>query len=389
MSFSVYNNDIVLCSGENIVAYNIEKNEENILTLPKLNNLQENNTHNNEEIEAFHTLMSVNFSSDGEYLSVCTNRKQLCLYRRNELEIISNRCLVRAASKVCFTKSNDIVVADKSGDAYLFSTSKPMENGKLLLGHLSMLLDILVTLDEKYIITADRDEKIRVSKYPNCYNISAYCLGHKKYVNNIVELPHEREILISCGGDGQFIFWNFKSGKEVYRFPFEHNLQTTDLKKFENLLEEMNVEESIVHLPVKQMQIDKIDNLTSIISISFFCCTTVFIYSVKGTKDTNLTMNYKQGITIEEEPLDCLLYKNRLWILTNTKLDVYKLKDGTFFKDDEVMGKICKLNTMWEKLRSDSRDKTLFPILYKRKFDNVQEYQEKKKCRLNEKQSLD
>lgn len=134
MSFSVYNNDIVLCSGENIVAYNIEKNEENILTLPKLNNLQENNTHNNEEIEAFHTLMSVNFSSDGEYLSVCTNRKQLCLYRRNELEIISNRCLVRAASKVCFTKSNDIVVADKSGDAYLFSTSKPMENGKLLLG---------------------------------------------------------------------------------------------------------------------------------------------------------------------------------------------------------------------------------------------------------------
>ena len=32
------------------------------------------------------------------------------------------------------------------------------------LGHLSMLLDLQISLDSKYVITADRDEKIRVSR---------------------------------------------------------------------------------------------------------------------------------------------------------------------------------------------------------------------------------
>lgn len=256
------------------------------------------------------------------------------------------------------------------------------------LGHLSMLLDILVTSDEKYVITADRDEKIRVSKYPNSYNISAYCLGHKKFVNNIAEVPHDKEILISCGGDGQFIFWNYKTGKELYRFPFKQTLQDGDTIKLEKLLVDSNVDESIINLPVKQMQISKIDNLTSIIVISFFCCTNAFVYHLKGTA-TDLTINYLEAIDIEEEPLECFLNENRLWILTNKNLEVYELRDNHFSRDEEMMENIHKLNESWRKLRSDSCDKTLFPILYKRKFDNVQEYQDRKKCRLNEKQLLE
>lgn len=385
MSFSIFETDIALCSGENVVIYNIQDNKETIITLPKLNSLQESSTHNNEDIEAFHALTSVNFSNDGDYLSICTNRKQLCLYKRKNLEIVSNRTLVRAASKVRFTKSNDIVVADKSGDAYLFSTTKPLEKGTLLLGHLSMLLDILVTSDEKYVITADRDEKIRVSKFPNSYNIESYCLGHNKFVNNIAEVPHDQEILVSCGGDGTFIFWDYKSGKELHRFPFKEGLQDGDIEKLQRLLEDSNVDEPLIDLPVKQMQISKLDSLTSIILISFFCCKSVFIYNVKGEKGTDLTVSHFQSIVLEEEPLECLLKENRLWILTNEKLAVYELRDNSFFKDDEMMQKLEKLNQSWKKLRSDASDKTLFPILYKRKFDNVQEYQERKKSRLIEK----
>jgi tRNA (guanine-N(7)-)-methyltransferase subunit TRM82 len=40
----------------------------------------------------------------------------------------------------------------------------------------------MLSHDKKYLITSDRDEKIRVTSYPDTYNIQAFCLGHTKYV---------------------------------------------------------------------------------------------------------------------------------------------------------------------------------------------------------------
>jgi tRNA (guanine-N(7)-)-methyltransferase subunit TRM82 len=52
--------------------------------------------------------------------------------------------------------------------------------GHLILGHTSMLTTFTLTPDERYIITADRDEHIRVSWYPQGFNIERFCLGHQK-----------------------------------------------------------------------------------------------------------------------------------------------------------------------------------------------------------------
>ncbi len=53
--------------------------------------------------------------------------------------------------------------------------------GKLLMGHVSLLTTFLLAPDEKFIVTADRDEHIRVSWHPESYVIESYCLGQKKY----------------------------------------------------------------------------------------------------------------------------------------------------------------------------------------------------------------
>lgn len=64
-------------------------------------------------------------------------------------------------------------------------------NGDLVLGHVSLLTACILTHDERYIITADRDEHIRVSWYPQAYEIESFCLGNEKCV--AFAEPHERK----------------------------------------------------------------------------------------------------------------------------------------------------------------------------------------------------
>src|ERR1700761_4669088 len=63
-------------------------------------------------------------------------------------------------------------------NAALLSHENP-SGGQLILGHTSFLTAFLLSFDEKFIVTADRDEHIRVSWYPQGYTIESYCLGHE------------------------------------------------------------------------------------------------------------------------------------------------------------------------------------------------------------------
>ena len=380
MSFSIYKSTLVLCTGDSVLIYNLENKTENIISLPKLEGEKEIKAHNREDIESFHTLTSVIFSKDGQYYLVCTNRKQLCLFRTKNSELISNRAMARAASRVRFLPNNDVIVADKSGDAYLFSSSKPTENGQLLLGHLSMLLDILVTDDKKYVISADRDEKIRVSMFPNSYNIISYCLGHKNFVTNIAILPHDKNVLISTGGDGTLMFWDFQKGKELLTVYFHEKLSQNDLLQLNKTLKENDLEEHVTVSPVKHLEILQINDNQSVVTISFYCSNIIIVYNVVNAQN-NLKVEYVESITIEKEPLEHHLKEQRLWILMDSNIQIYKFNGKSFVVDEIYTNEIIVLNESWKKLHSASI-RTLLPVLYKRKFDSVQEYQERKKSRL-------
>lgn len=99
-------------------------------------------------------------------------------------------------------------------------TKEPLKfEHKLLLGHVSMLTDLKHATREmngqqrSYIITADRDEHIRVSRGPpQSHIIEGYCLGHTEFINKICLVPGS-DLLISGGGDSWVGVWDWPSFK--------------------------------------------------------------------------------------------------------------------------------------------------------------------------------
>ena len=89
----------------------------------------------------------------------------------------------------------------------------------LLLGHVSMLTDVAFVqlppsaesaASREFILTADRDEHIRVSRGPpQAYIIEGYCLGHTSFVSRICVPQWDRRVLISGGGDDFILIWDW------------------------------------------------------------------------------------------------------------------------------------------------------------------------------------
>jgi tRNA (guanine-N(7)-)-methyltransferase subunit TRM82 len=132
------------------------------------------------------------------------DEKQLLIFEASSKRLLATKTLPKRASKMIYTRSeSELLITDKTGDVYsvcmdAYETAEVV----LLMGHLSMLTDIKFTSDEKCLITSDRDEKIRISFYPNAYNVQSYLLGHKEFVTQI-HLIDDRN-LVSVSGVGLF-----------------------------------------------------------------------------------------------------------------------------------------------------------------------------------------
>ncbi|RIB00637.1 hypothetical protein C2G38_1902023, partial [Gigaspora rosea] len=86
---------------------------------------------------------------------------------------------------------------------------------KLLLGHVSMVTDMVLTPNNKFVITADRDEHIRVSQFPKGYNIKSYCFGHTQFLSKLHILPWDSDLLLSAGGDDFIALWDYVPGRLI------------------------------------------------------------------------------------------------------------------------------------------------------------------------------
>ncbi|KIN04850.1 hypothetical protein OIDMADRAFT_39319 [Oidiodendron maius Zn] len=83
---------------------------------------------------------------------------------------------------------------------------------RLLLGHVSMLTDVAAVdiQGRGYIISADRDEHIRVSRgIPQSHIIEGFCLGHTEFISRLCIPQGKPNLLISGGGDNELFVWDW------------------------------------------------------------------------------------------------------------------------------------------------------------------------------------
>jgi len=92
----------------------------------------------------------------------------------------------------------------------------------LILGHVTLLTAVELAAHEgrPYILTADRDEHIRVSRgLPQAHIIEGYCLGHSEFVSRLCIPAEQPEVLVSGGGDNDLFVWDWRRGLPLSRTP--------------------------------------------------------------------------------------------------------------------------------------------------------------------------
>ncbi len=143
---------------------------------------------------------------------------------KDDAEKASEAFVPAANSKTVHTKKNQEALRNQLRATNKKSEKKSLQfDHQLLLGHVSLLTDVAsVTITDEtspspsqrsYILTADRDEHVRVSRgIPQTFVIEGYCLGHTEFVSKLCVPDWNKQILISGGGDEFLLVWDWLTG---------------------------------------------------------------------------------------------------------------------------------------------------------------------------------
>ncbi|KAM4559412.1 tRNA (guanine-N(7)-)-methyltransferase non-catalytic subunit wdr4 isoform 5-T5 [Odontesthes bonariensis] len=317
-------------------------------------------------------------SSSGKLVALTDDTKRLVLFQCEPVwRCISVRWVVRRCTSLVFSQAEDeLLVADKSGDVYSFSVGEPQREGQLKIGHLSMLLAVTMSPDDKYIITADRDEKVRVSRHRYPYSIQSFCLGHQQFVSALQIPSGHPHWLLSGSGDGTVKLWEYESGRR---------LQSWDLAQLEETMCSQTVKE-------KNPTVCRVSSSPDGRHVAVLCerVSAVQFFLLDEVDEKKLVPHSR--LSLPHCALDISFdLEGRLWVLMDSSdapLQINTLRGNSWQLDSEDpdLSRVTEaLRPHWKTLhaaRTDSR----FEHLHKESYDNVTSYLQKKQQRLEEQQ---
>lgn len=301
----------------------------------------------------------VQVSPSEKLLAICPSSKALVIFNVNNWTVNKIFLLERKAKQIIFTGNEQkLIVNNRSGDVFMFDLSMVnYSKGQFLLGHNSIILDMMFDPNENFLITCDRDEKIRVTNFPNCYNIQSYCLQHTEFVSCIAFLT--TRLMLSGGGDGTIRLWDFKKGDQI-----AHHTCNGDLNS----------------CPEK-MAIRKIHPYTSEnFAVTFYKSKDVVFYSFANDK-----INYEFCIDFHSEIIESHLNGEFLFVFTVDSSEFtrcYSLTQNPPMKvNHPLVQSLNKNNKIIESFSKTQQQENDIGWLYKKYYDNISDYYKRKKER--------
>ena len=122
------------------------------------------------------------------------------------------------------------ICADHAGDAIAYplpelgSSEESSKVCRVLLGHTASILTKMKIVKNKssikYLLTSDRDEKVRVSLFPQTHVVKGYLLGHTEFIScmDAIDASYSKShscLCVSGSGDGTIRLWNYEYCKKL------------------------------------------------------------------------------------------------------------------------------------------------------------------------------
>lgn len=201
---ATFGSRIAWAAGKTLVVYNLETES--------FESKLDNSNHSD-------TIRAISFNMDGPEIATAGEDKRVV--------ITSGRKFLHGKKIMAlhFDENGTVLFGDKFGDFYRLhecvdGEASAVQNGddsddeiankglELLFGHISAISTSLFSAKRKLLVSADRDEKIRVGRYPRADIIESFLLKHRRYVSHLAWGNEEETMLVSAGADGNIIEWD-------------------------------------------------------------------------------------------------------------------------------------------------------------------------------------
>ncbi|EEF37605.1 tRNA (guanine-N(7)-)-methyltransferase non-catalytic subunit wdr4 [Ricinus communis] len=176
------------------------------------------------------SIRAIRYSANGKLFVSAGDDKLVNIWSTDSWGCVSSVCSEKRVSAVAI--SNDglyVCFADKFGvvwvvDLHELEGNQSLVNKKaspLLAHYCSIITSLEFSPDGRFIVSADRDFKIRVTVFPKktldgAHEIQSFCLGHTEFVSCLAFIwaaDYPQGLLVSGSGDSTVRLWDITAGR--------------------------------------------------------------------------------------------------------------------------------------------------------------------------------